>query len=287
MSMLLKVENLTYTYMKGTPYEKKALDNVSLEIQEGEFVGIIGHTGCGKSTLVQHFNGLLKPESGNIYINGECINNSNIKRLRGQVGFVFQYPEHQLFESTVYKDIAFGIKNYKLPREEEQMRVVKAAEAVGLDVSLLDNSIYELSGGQKRRAAIAGVLVMNPKILVMDEPAAGLDPIGRDEILNYAKKLCDEYKITIVLVSHSMEDVARYANKVIVMNDSRIEMIGTPAEVFAEGDRLKEIGLDVPQISILFKKLAEKYPEYEINKDIFTVQEAKEELIRILGGGHK
>ena len=282
--MLLKIENLSYTYMKGTPFEKKALKDVSFEIEKGDFVGIIGHTGCGKSTLVQHFNGLLKPEEGNIYLNDECVNDSNVKELRKSVGFVFQYPEHQLFESTVYKDIAFGLRNEKLSKEEEKARVIKAAEAVSLDLDLLDNSIYDLSGGQKRRAAIAGVIVMNPQILVLDEPAAGLDPIGRDEILDFAMKLRREYGITIVLVSHSMEDVAKYANKVIVMNKGRIEMVGSPGKVFADEDKLNSIGLGVPQIATLFKKLAAAYPEHNIDCEIFTVGEATKCLLDLLGG---
>lgn len=285
--MLLRVENLSYTYMKGTPFEKKALDNVSLEIEKGDFVGIIGHTGCGKSTLVQHFNGLLKPDSGNIYINDQCVNNSNIKVLRKSVGFVFQYPEHQLFEATVYKDIAFGLKGEKLTKAEERQRVIEAATAVGLDLSLLDNSIYDLSGGQKRRVAVAGVIVMNPDILVLDEPAAGLDPIGRDEILNFIKNLRDEYGITIILVSHSMDDVAKYTNKVIVMNDGKIEMIGAPGKVFTNAARLREIGLDVPQITTLFAKLSEKFPEYNINREVFTLEDAKAALLKLIGGEGK
>ncbi|MBE7066114.1 MAG: energy-coupling factor transporter ATPase [Ruminococcaceae bacterium] len=285
--MLLRVENLSYTYMKGTPFEKKALDDVSLEIEKGDFVGIIGHTGCGKSTLVQHFNGLLKPDSGNIYINDQCVNNSNIKVLRKSVGFVFQYPEHQLFEATVYKDIAFGLKGEKLTKAEERQRVIKAATAVGLDLSLLDNSIYDLSGGQKRRVAVAGVIVMNPDILVLDEPAAGLDPIGRDEILNFIKNLRDEYGITIILVSHSMDDVAKYTNKVIVMNDGKIEMIGAPGKVFTNAARLREIGLDVPQITTLFAKLSEKFPEYNINREVFTLEDAKAALLKLIGGEGK
>lgn len=285
--MLLRVENLSYTYMKGTPFEKKALDNVSFEIEKGDFVGIIGHTGCGKSTLVQHFNGLLKPDTGNIYINDQCVNNSNIKVLRKSVGFVFQYPEHQLFEATVYKDIAFGLKSEKLTKDEERQRVIKAATAVGLDLSLLDNSIYDLSGGQKRRVAVAGVIVMNPSILVLDEPAAGLDPIGRDEIFNFIKKLRDEYGITIILVSHSMDDVAKYTNKVIVMNDGKIEMIGAPGKVFTNAARLREIGLDVPQITTLFAKLSEKFPEYNINREVFTLEDAKAALLNLIGGEGK
>lgn len=282
--MLLRIEHLSHTYMKGTPFEKKALDDVSFEIEKGDFVGIIGHTGCGKSTLVQHFNGLLKPDEGKIFLDEQCVNDSNIKALRKSVGFVFQYPEHQLFESTVYKDIAFGLKNEKLSKEEENARVIKAANAVGLDLSLLDNSIYDLSGGQKRRAAIAGVIVMNPQILVLDEPAAGLDPIGRDEILNFAVKLRKEFGITIILVSHSMEDVAKYANKVIVMNDGKIEMIGPPGKVFVDEDRLRNIGLGVPQIATVFKKLSAAYPEYNIDCEIFTVEEATNCLLRLLGG---
>lgn len=273
--------------MKGTPFEKKALDDVSFEIDKGDFVGIIGHTGCGKSTLVQHFNGLLKPDEGNIFLNEQCINNSNIKALRKSVGFVFQYPEHQLFESTVYKDIAFGLKNEKLSKEEEQQRVIQAANAVGFDLSLLENSIYDLSGGQKRRAAIAGVIVMNPQILVLDEPAAGLDPLGRDEILDFAVKLRKEYGITIILVSHSMEDVAKYANKVIVMNEGKVEMIGSPGKVFEDEDRLRKIGLGVPQIATLFKKLSVAYPQYNIDREIFTVEEATRFLLRLLGGENK
>ena len=285
--MLLRIEHLSYTYMKGTPFEKKALDDVSFEIDKGDFVGIIGHTGCGKSTLVQHFNGLLKPDEGNIFLNEQCINNSNIKDLRKSVGFVFQYPEHQLFESTVYKDIAFGLKNEKLSKEEEQQRVIQAANAVGFDLSLLENSIYDLSGGQKRRAAIAGVIVMNPQILVLDEPAAGLDPLGRDEILDFAVKLRKEYGITIILVSHSMEDVAKYANKVIVMNEGKVEMIGSPGKVFEDEDRLRNIGLGVPQIATLFKKLSVAYPQYNIDREIFTVEEATRFLLRLLGGENK
>ncbi|MBR3839398.1 MAG: energy-coupling factor transporter ATPase [Clostridia bacterium] len=285
--MLLRIEHLSYTYMKGTPFEKKALDDVSFEIDKGDFVGIIGHTGCGKSTLVQHFNGLLKPDEGNIFLNEQCINNSNIKALRKSVGFVFQYPEHQLFESTVYKDIAFGLKNEKLSKEEEQQRVIQAANAVGFDLSLLENSIYDLSGGQKRRAAIAGVIVMNPQILVLDEPAAGLDPLGRDEILDFAVKLRKEYGITIILVSHSMEDVAKYANKVIVMNEGKVEMIGSPGKVFEDEDRLRKIGLGVPQIATLFKKLSVAYPQYNIDREIFTVEEATRFLLRLLGGENK
>lgn len=280
--MSLKIENLSHTYMKGTPFEKKALNNINLEIKDGEFVGIIGHTGCGKSTLIQHFNGLLKPETGNIYIDGQLMNNSNIKEMRKKVGLVFQYPEYQLFESTVYKDIAFGIKNEGLSEEEERKRVIEAAEKTGLSESLLENSIYDLSGGQKRRAAIAGIIVMNPQILVLDEPAAGLDPAGRDEILGFARKLHDENGITVILVSHSMEDVAKLADKVIVMHDSSVEMVGTPAEVFKNEKRLVEIGLSIPQMSSVFQSIGKELPELDIDTNIFTVEEAAKEILRVL-----
>ncbi|HIU29979.1 MAG: energy-coupling factor transporter ATPase [Clostridiales bacterium] len=281
--MSLKVEALSYTYMKGTPFEKKALDNVTFEIETGEFVGIIGHTGCGKSTLVQHFNGLLKPEEGNIYIDGKLMNHSNIKEMRKQVGLVFQYPEYQLFESTVYKDIAFGIRSEGLSHEEEYRRVLDAAEKTGLSEDLLENSIYDLSGGQKRRAAIAGIIVMNPEILVLDEPAAGLDPAGRDDILQFAKRLRDDNGITVILVSHSMEDIAKLADKVIVLNEGKLEMMGTPREVFRNEQRLNQIGLTVPQMTSLFHRLGGLLPESGIRKEIFTVEEGAEEILRLLG----
>ena len=281
--MSLKVEALSYTYMKGTPFEKKALDNVTFEIETGEFVGIIGHTGCGKSTLVQHFNGLLKPEEGNIYIDGKLMNHSNIKEMRKQVGLVFQYPEYQLFESTVYKDIAFGIRSEGLSHEEEYRRVLDAAEKTGLSEDLLENSIYDLSGGQKRRAAIAGIIVMNPEILVLDEPAAGLDPAGRDDILQFAKRLRDDNGITVILVSHSMEDIAKLADKVIVLNEGKLEMMGTPREVFRNEQRPNQIGLTVPQMTSLFHRLGGLLPESGIRKEIFTVEEGAEEILRLLG----
>lgn len=283
--MPLKIENLSYTYMKGTPFEKKALENINFEINDGEFVAIIGHTGCGKSTLIQHFNGLLKPETGNIYIDGKLMNDSNLKEMRKQVGLVFQYPEYQLFESTVYRDIAFGIKKEKLSPEEEYKRVADAIKKTGLSEEILEKSVYDLSGGQKRRVAIAGIIVMNPKILVLDEPAAGLDPAGRDEILNFAKQLRDETGITVILVSHSMEDVAKLADKVIVMNGGNIEMTGTPKEVFRNGKRLNEIGLSVPQLSAVFHKIDEILPDLHINTDLFTVEEATDEILRLMQKG--
>lgn len=283
--MAIKIENLSYTYMKDTPFEKNALDNINLEIKKGEFVAIIGHTGCGKSTLIQHFNGLLKPEEGKIYINGELVNDSNIKEMRKKVGLVFQYPEYQLFETTVYKDIAFGIKSEKLSKDEEYERVKSALLKTGLTEDLLEKSIYDLSGGQKRRVAIAGIIVMDPEILVLDEPAAGLDPAGRDEILGFAKKLRDESGITIILVSHSMEDVAKLADKIIVMNDSTVEMIGTPREVFKNKNRLREIGLGVPQMAEVFDEIGKKLPDIGINTNIYTVEEATQEILRLLKKG--
>ncbi len=280
--MSLKVEHLSYVYMKGTPFEKVALDDVSLEIEDGEFVGIIGHTGCGKSTLVQHFNGLLKPDRGSILLDGQVMDKDNLKELRKRVGLVFQYPEQQLFEETVYKDIAFGLKREKLTPAEENDRVREAAQIVGLDESLLEKSIYELSGGQKRRAAIAGVIVMKPKFLVLDEPAAGLDPAGRDEILQFSRNLCDSQGISIVLVSHSMEDIAKMADRVIVMNDQRVVLSGTPAQIFAQEELLTSIGLSVPQVTMLFRKLREEFPG--LSRQIFTVEGAVQELLKWRGG---
>ena len=281
--MSLKVEHVSYTYMRGTPFEKKALDDIHFEIGDGAFVGIIGHTGCGKSTLVQHFNGLLRPETGNIYIDGKLMNHSNLKEMRRHVGLVFQYPEYQLFESTVYKDIAFGIRSEGLTPEEERARVLDAARKTGLPEELLESSIYDLSGGQKRRAAIAGILVMNPEILVLDEPAAGLDPAGRDDILHFAKRLRDENGITVILVSHSMEDLAKLADTGSVLKEGRVEMTGPPREVFQQEARLHEIGLGVPQMTRVFHRLGEQLPESGICKEIFTVEEGAKEILRLLG----
>jgi len=278
--MSIIVDNLSYVYMKGSPFEKRALKNVSLTIEDGEFVGIIGHTGSGKSTLIQHFNGLLKPSEGKVVINGTDIQGKDLKELRRQVGIVFQYPEHQLFEETVYKDVDFGLLKQGMRQEDIEVRVNKAIEAVGLDKSILEKSPFELSGGQKRRVAIAGVLVMNPGILVLDEPTAGLDPRGRDEIYSLITKLHEDRGMTIILVSHSMEDVARLVDRVIVMNDGTIEMDGPVREVFKNAERLESIGLSVPQITYLMKRLKRVVPE--IREDVFTVKEAKAELIKIL-----
>ena len=281
--MSIVLENLSYTYMKGTPFEKEALKNINLKIDSGEFAGIIGHTGSGKSTLIQHFNGLLKPTSGRVYINGADVSGSNLKELRKQVGIVFQYPEHQLFEETVYKDIAFGLVKQGIDAREVEKRVKDSASAVGLPEGAMEKSPFELSGGQKRRAAIAGILAMNPSILVLDEPTAGLDPRGRDEIFGFISKLHRERKITVILVSHSMEDIARLANRVIVMNKGAIDMDGLPGDVFKDVDRLEKIGLSAPQVTYLMKKLKKVLPG--INDDVFLVSDAKKEIMKYMDIG--
>lgn len=278
--MSIVVENLSYIYMKDTPFEKEALKNINFTINSGEFVGIIGHTGSGKSTLVQHFNGLLKPTSGKVIINGGNVSGKNLKELRKQVGIVFQYPEHQLFEETVYKDIAFGLVKQGLNSEIIKDNVISAINSVGLDETILDKSPFDLSGGQKRRVAIAGVLVMNPSILVLDEPTAGLDPKGRDEIFQIIKDLHRIRGITVILVSHSMEDVAKLVDRVIVMNKGQIDMDGSIKEVFSNIERLENIGLSAPQITYLMKRLKQYVPG--IRTDIFTVSQAKEEILKHL-----
>ncbi len=280
MSIIIK--NLSYIYSKGSPYERAALKDVNLQIMDGEFVGIIGHTGSGKSTLIQHFNGLLKPSQGSVIINDIDTSSKSLSTLRRQVGLVFQYPEHQLFEETVYKDIAFGLQKFGLTAAEVDQRIKKAIQAVGLAEEILEKSPFELSGGQKRRVAIAGVIVMEPRILVLDEPTAGLDPRGRDEIFELVSGLHQRMGITVILVSHSMEDIARLVDRVIVMNNGIIEMDGKPSEVFKDTQRIENIGLTAPQITYLMKKLKEIKPD--INDNIFTIKEAKIELMRYLGG---
>jgi energy-coupling factor transport system ATP-binding protein len=279
---IIKTENLNYIYGLNTPFEKKAVNNVNLEIEKGEFVGVIGHTGSGKSTLIQHFNGLLKPTSGKVYIDGEDIwaDEKNINKYRFKVGLVFQYPEYQLFEETVRKDIAFGPKNMGLTDEEIESRVLSSAKFVGLKEEMLDKSPFELSGGQKRRVAIAGVIAMDPEVLILDEPAAGLDPRGREKVLNQIKQYHNEKKNTVLLVSHSMEDIAKYATKVLVMNDSQVFMYDTVENVFANTEKLLQIGLDIPEISHVFLKL--KSMGYNVNTNIYTVNQAKEEIKRLL-----
>jgi energy-coupling factor transport system ATP-binding protein len=281
--MSIKIENLTYVYMPKTPFEKKALDNVNLEIEDGEFLAVIGHTGSGKSTLIQHLNGLLKPASGKIYVDGTDITDKDTKLvdIRKKVGLVFQYPEYQLFEETIAKDIAYGPSNLGLNEDEILKRVKKSMEMVGLNYEeYKDISPFELSGGQKRRVAIAGVIAMEPKVLILDEPTAGLDPAGRDDILEQIKLLHEKYNMTIILVSHSMEDVGKLAEKIIVMNDGHIELQGKPKEVFKEIDTLEKIGLAVPQVTYLMRELKKK--GFNVSEDIFTVEKAKSELLNIL-----
>ena len=256
---MIKLENVSYTYMKGGPFEKKALDNVSLEVRPGEFIGVIGHTGSGKSTMIQMLNGLLKPSEGRVFIDGTDINDKgvNLRDIRFKVGLVMQYPEYRLFEETVLKDISFGPANMGLPREEVEERARFAANMVGLNDSLLEKSPFDLSGGQKRRAAIAGVLAMEPKILILDEPTAGLDPAGRDEILFKIRDMHKRMNLTVLLVSHSMEDVAKLADRILVMNGGHVEMFDTPDKVFCKSGRLQEIGLNVPQITRVMDRLRE------------------------------
>ncbi|HZX21327.1 MAG TPA: energy-coupling factor transporter ATPase [Clostridia bacterium] len=279
--MSIEVENLTYVYNPGSPFETKALEDVNVEIKSGEFVGLIGHTGSGKSTLVQHLNGLIKPTSGKIVINGIDITDKTVKLsdIRRRVGLVFQYPEHQLFEETVYKDVAFGPQNLGLSETEIDERVREAMELVKLPFDeLKDRSPFELSGGQKRRVAIAGVFAMKPEVLVLDEPTSGLDPRTRDEVLEEIKTLHDRYKNTVILVSHSMEDVAKLVERIIVMHNGKIMFQGTPRDVFKEVETLESIGLGVPQISYLVKALRER--GINLKEDIFTVEEAKEEILK-------
>ncbi|MGL4991762.1 MAG: energy-coupling factor transporter ATPase [Sarcina sp.] len=281
--MSIKIENLKHVYMPGSPFEKIALNNVNLEIQDEEFVALIGHTGSGKSTLIQHLNGLLKGTEGKIIIDDMDLSKKTTKLsdIRKKVGLVFQYPEYQLFEETIEKDIEFGPKNMGLDQETITARVKKSMEMVGLNYEEYKNlSPFELSGGQKRRVAIAGVIAMEPKILILDEPTAGLDPKGRDDILAQIKILHEKYKMTIILVSHSMEDVAKIATRVIVMNNGEVALDGTVSEVFKEIDTLEKIGLGVPQVTYLIRELRKK--GFNISEDIFTIEEAKNELIKIL-----
>ncbi len=279
---VIKTENLTYTYSIGTPFEKTAVDNVSLDIDEGEFVGIIGHTGSGKSTLIQHLNGLVKPTSGKVIIDGEDIWSKDVKirDVRFKVGLVFQYPEYQIFEETVYKDIAFGPKNMGLSDEEIDRRIRETAELVGLHKENLDKSPFELSGGQKRRVAIAGVMAMEPKVLILDEPTAGLDPKGRDKILGQIQEYHRQKKSTVLLVSHSMEDVAKFADKILVMNKARVFCYEDTPEVFKRAEELTEIGLAVPQITRVFNRL--KQSGIDIRTDVYTTEFAKKTILEYL-----
>ena len=276
---ILSMQGVTHLYNEGMPSESKAIDNINLDIEEGELVGVIGHTGSGKSTLVQHFNGILKPNSGKVVVDGIDIwsDKKATREARFKVGLCFQYPEYQLFEETVYKDISFGPKNMKLPDEEIAKRVVSAAAYVGLKKELLEKSPFDLSGGEKRRAAIAGVIAMQPKVLILDEPTAGLDPIGRDTMLDMIKNYREKTGSTVLLVSHSMEDIAKIATKVAVMNNARLEMYGTVDEVYSHAERLREIGLNIPQISKVFEILKNNGHDFG---SVYTVDRAVEVLTR-------
>ena len=280
----LETQNLTYVYGEGTPFKITALDNVNIDIPKGELVAIIGHTGSGKSTLVQHLNGLLKPTGGKIFLDGDNIwqSKSKIFDTRFRVGLCFQYPEYQLFEETVYKDIAFGPTNMGLSKAEIDERVRNAAKYVGIPDDMLSKSPFDLSGGEKRRVAIAGVISMEPEILILDEPTSGLDPMGREHILALIKNYREKTGKTVIIVSHSMDDVARFATKVIVMNSSKVEMSGTVDEVFEKASRLREIGLSVPQITEIFIKLREK--GYPVSEKIYTVEQGYLELKKLFEG---
>ncbi len=279
---IIETKNLTYTYGKDTPFEKDAIRDVTLSIEEGEFLGVIGHTGSGKSTLVQHLNGLLRPTSGTVLFQGEDIwkEPKEIRKIRFQIGMVFQYPEHQLFEETVFKDISFGPKNMGLPEEEIKERVHSAARFAGLREELLEKSPFDLSGGEKRRAAIAGVIAMDPKVLIFDEPTAGLDPMGRDMLLEQIRQYHSQRKNTILLVSHNMEDIARISDRVLVMNDSRLAMLDKTQNIFARGRELTRMGLQVPQVTRVFMRL--KDMGIDADTGIYTLGRAKEEALRLL-----
>ena len=278
--IILEAKNISYTYSKGGPFEKNALYNVSLSIQSGELIGIIGHTGSGKSTLIQHFNALLKPTSGEMFVDGQSTTSPqvNLKALRTKVGLVFQYPEHQLFEETVRKDIGFGPKNMGLSPDDIENRVIDAIRIVGLHPDILSKSPFEISGGQKRRVAIAGVLAMKPQVLVLDGPTSGLDPKGRSEILYQIKCMHEEYGLTVILVSHGMEDIANTTERIYVMNNGTIHLQGTPMEIYSHYEELERIGLSAPQITILMQKLC--------GVDVYTVEQALDYLLPRLKGGN-
>lgn len=282
---LIEINNLTHIYSEGLPFEKRAIDDINLKIEENEFIGLIGHTGSGKSTFIQHLNGLLKPSNGEIILDGMKVDksSSNLTELRKKIGLVFQYPEYQLFEETIERDIAFGPRNLDLSEEEVLKRVKSSMESVGLDYETYkDKSPFELSGGLKRRVAIAGVLAMEPKVLILDEPTAGLDPRGRDEILSEIKSIHEKRKITVILVSHSMEDVAKIAERIIVMDKGKVFLDSNPREIFRNEDKLLSVGLGIPQITSLMRVLKKK--GLDINEDSITVEEAKESLIKYLRG---
>jgi energy-coupling factor transport system ATP-binding protein len=280
---ILEVKNLTYIYSAGTPFEHKALDDISFSVERGEFIGIIGHTGSGKSTLMQQLNGLLKPTSGTVLLDGQDIwsDKKLTRQARFRVGLVFQYPEYQLFEETVYKDIAFGPKNMGLSAEEVDRRVREAAGFVGLTEQHLEVSPFDLSGGQKRRVAIAGVIAMEPEVLILDEPTAGLDPVGRSEILGNIQSYRKAKNATIMMVSHSMEDVARLTDRLLVMNGSKLAMDAPPAQVFTHAEELTQMGLNIPQVTQVFLELKKLGLDV---KNVYTIEQAAAEIRRLKGG---
>ena len=279
---LLETKNLTFKYGIGTPFEKAAMNNVNLQINEGEFIGVIGHTGSGKSTLVQHFNGLIRPTEGQVLFDGKDIwaEPKKIRNIRFKIGLVFQYPEYQLFEETCYKDICFGPKNMGLSGDDLHERVIEASEFVGLKPELLEKSPFDLSGGEKRRVAIAGVIAMDPKILILDEPTAGLDPHGRDVILSQIKQYQRSSGTTVILVSHSMEDVAKIADRVLVMNKGKVAMFGTVDEIFSKAEDLRSMGLAIPQVTRIFIKL--KHMGYDVNSAIYDTNTGTNEVLKLL-----
>ena len=281
---VLETKKLTHTYGIGTPFQSDAIKDIDLAVYPGEFVGIIGHTGSGKSTLIQHLNGLLKPTSGDILLNGRSIwsDKKYTREARFKVGLVFQYPEYQLFEETVYKDIAFGPKNMGLDQKEIDLRVRRAAGFVGIPEENLQKSPFELSGGQKRRVAIAGVIAMEPQVLILDEPTAGLDPAGREEILANIRSYQESQNATVIMVSHSMEEIASNVDRLIVMNHGTVAMNGTPREIFAHGEELTSMGLDIPQITKVFLRLREM--GLPVDPSVYTVEQAKEALLALRGG---
>ncbi len=284
MAASIEVRHLRHTYSAGTPFQRDALVDLNLTVESGEFLGIIGHTGSGKSTLIQHLNGLLKPTEGQILIGGQDIwqNKQTLRAARFRVGLVFQYPEHQLFEESVRKDIAFGPKNMGLAEAEVERRVLRAAQFAGVAPAVLDKSPFDLSGGQKRRVAIAGVIAMEPEVVIFDEPTAGLDPAGCDGLLENIRAYREATGATVLMISHSMDDVARLADRLVVLNHGHIELSGTPAEVFAHAEHLREIGLSVPQVTQLFTRLREL--GIDVDPATYTLEQAKAQLLKLLGG---
>lgn len=282
--MALILDKVNYTYEAGSGFEKHALKDVSCAIDKGEFIGLIGHTGSGKSTLIQHMNGIIKATSGNIFFDGEDIYDKDydMRKLRNKVGLVFQYPEHQLFETDIFKDVCFGPRNQGLPEKDVQLRAFEALRLVGLEENLYYQSPFDLSGGQKRRAAIAGVLAMRPDYLILDEPTAGLDPKGRDEILGHIRKLHDETGIAVILVSHSMEDVARYVDRIMVMNQGQLIYDDKPRNVFAHYKELERIGLAAPDVTYIMNELRDA--GLDVDTDAITIEEAKESILRLYKG---